>query len=63
MYSQAGPQFLEELNRHHLPTPMVIMLSIMLHICAAYVVIEKIHQNEFFTVNPIQYFFLEHKEH
>ncbi|KAH6809970.1 CLIP-associated protein [Perilla frutescens var. frutescens] len=23
MYTQAGPQFLEELNRHHLPTPML----------------------------------------
>ncbi|KAL8489961.1 hypothetical protein ACS0TY_025747 [Phlomoides rotata] len=23
MYSQAGPQFLEELNRHHLPAPML----------------------------------------
>ncbi|KAL0435517.1 UNVERIFIED_CONTAM: CLIP-associated protein [Sesamum radiatum] len=23
MYAQAGPQFLEELNRHHLPTPML----------------------------------------
>lgn len=46
MYSQAGPQFLEELNRHHLPTPMVIVL----HICVGYVPI-KIDLNEFCTVN------------
>ena len=58
MYTQAGPQFLEELNRHHLPAAMVIVGQ-------KFCIVTQVNKTEIFvTLNSfLTESFLNIKEH